>query len=106
MSSAADDRLIMGKRSHSRTTRSRQRAREMVTAARRNADARVAEAEAAVQVVSDKLGEMYLTVPRLEEFEKHWLTAGFFRRVWNAVRYVFLGSNALPRMREEQTWQS
>jgi len=106
MSSAADDRLIMGKRTHSRTTRSRRKAREIVAQVRLEAEKQIAQAFEDEMEALDRERDLIVAIPRLEEFEKHWLTAGFFRRVWNAVRYVFIGSDALPRVKEEQTWQS
>ena len=96
MSSAAADRFVMGRRSHRRTTRSRQRARNIAASARRDADARVAKAADDVRFAEARIASLLDASTRLEEFERHWLTSGFFHRVWNATRYVFIGSEALP----------
>jgi len=96
MSSASVDRFVMGRKSHARTTRSRQRARNIAAAARRDADARVARAADDVRFAEARVASLLDASPRLEEFERYWLFAGLFRRVWNAARYVVVGSSVLP----------
>jgi hypothetical protein len=38
-----------------------------------------------------RLTSLLVAQPLLDPFQRTWCGKGFFRRVWNAVRYVFIG---------------
>ena len=105
MSSAADDRNILGKRAKRRARMGKEALREALGDAdakcgRRLQQEIVAYSKAAIvlrqqrdaaheanQILSD-------AQPLLADLAGRWMRAGFFHRVWYAMAYVFKGSGA------------
>ena len=47
-----------------------------------------------IDALEEREAQVNSAIPILAEFQTTWVNASFFRRVWNSVRYVFMGTKA------------